>query len=56
MRNSHFRTLNIARKLTKVENVTHTLQVLEYGERTEIVEYGEKLKTLENETQTLYDL
>jgi hypothetical protein len=35
MRNTHYRTWNMARKLKKAENETQTLFDLEYGEKTE---------------------
>ena len=34
MKNAHFMPWNIGRKLKNVENETHTLQDLEYGEKT----------------------
>ena len=34
MRNANCRTWNMARNLTNVENETHTLSELEYGDKT----------------------
>ena len=35
MRNTHYRTLNMSRKMTNEENEKHTLKDLEYDETTE---------------------
>ena len=35
MRNAHCRSWNMVRKLKKMENETHTLQDMEYGEKPE---------------------
>ena len=35
MRNAHYKTWSMARKKKIVENEKHTLQDLEYGEKTE---------------------
>ena len=35
MKNAHLRTWIMGRELKNVENETHTLYVLEYGENTE---------------------
>ena len=47
MRNSHFRTWNMARKLKNKENETHKLQDMDMARN---------LNNVENETQTLFAL
>ena len=45
MRNAHWRTWNMARKLKNVENETQTLYVLKYSEKN--------MKNVKNEKCTL---
>ena len=47
MRNSHFRTWNMARKLKNKENETHKLQDMDMARN---------MNNVENETQTLFAL
>ena len=35
MRNTHYRTWSMARKMKNIENVKHTMLDLDYGEKTE---------------------
>ena len=64
MRNVHCRIWDMARKLTKEEHMTHTLQELEYGKKTIIrgilvthivrpEKWRETLKIVKNEKYAL---
>ena len=67
MRNAHYRTWNMARKLKITENEKYIFQVVKYGEKNEkggkfrnvhcrMCNMARKLKIMENEKLSLDDL